>query len=81
MVSIRAPAWTMKDSSHLPLWSISKGQNELEHQEEDVAILQEIVDNGSCFVTKGPSVEFVGLARSSHKIHNNGSGQPERSYQ
>ena len=65
---------------NLPFRSISERQNELQDQEENISVFQEVVDNRCRIVTKGPSFILIGTARSSNKIHDNRSGEPERSY-
>lgn len=62
-----------------PFGSISKCQNELQEQEEHISVFQEIVDNRRRIVTEWPSLIFVCTAGSSNKIHDNRSGEPERS--
>ena len=44
-MSMRIFTRIIEDSSDLPLRSVAQGENELKHQEEDVAVLQEVVNN------------------------------------
>ena len=64
----------------LPLGPVTQCQNELQHEEEDVTVFQEVINNGRCFVTKGPAFVLVRVTGSSNKIHNDRSSQPERGY-
>lgn len=64
----------------IPLGSVTQCQNELQHEEEDITVFQEVINNGRCFITKGPAFVLVRVAGSSDKIHDNRSSQPERRY-
>lgn len=67
---------TMARTEDSPLRSVSKRQNELEHEEKHIAVLEEIVDNRRRVVTKGPCFVLIGVTGGSHKVHNDRGGQP-----
>ncbi|KAI6752785.1 hypothetical protein HG530_013537 [Fusarium avenaceum] len=60
------------------LGSVTQSENELEHNEGQVEVLKQGVDNRSTRVTERPSVTTRCSVRSTHEIHDDGSCKPVR---
>lgn len=65
---------------HPPFRTITQGQDELKHQEEQVAILGDRVHDGGCIVPKRPSFIVVRWAGGADEVENHRGGQPVGGY-
>jgi hypothetical protein len=68
------------EEDDLPLRPITQSQNELKKQETEVEILEHDVDDGSDRVAEWECAIVVGLAWTADEIHDNGRGEPVRSW-